>query len=71
MGASPRASINLYFAARANALVNGRTFVVPQDVKDIAYNVLRHRILLNYQAQIDGIKSEDLISDILNHVEVP
>jgi len=70
-GASPRASINLYFAARANALVAGRAFVVPQDVKDIAYNVLRHRILLNYQAQIDGVKPEDLVYDILNHVEVP
>ncbi|MBU3940619.1 MAG: MoxR family ATPase [Nanoarchaeota archaeon] len=70
-GASPRASINLFIAAKANALLAGRPFVIPQDVKDIAYNVLRHRILLNYQGQIDNIKTEDIISDVLNKVEVP
>ena len=70
-GASPRASINLYLAARANALLSKRSFVIPQDVKDIAYNVLRHRILLNYQGQIDNIKTEDIISEILERVKVP
>ena len=70
-GASPRASINLYVAARANALLAKRAFVIPQDVKDVAYNVLRHRIILNYQGQISGISTEDIISDILNKVKVP
>lgn len=70
-GASPRASINIYLAAKANALVAGRSFVIPQDVKDVAYNVLRHRVLLNYQGQIDNIKPEDIITDILNKIKVP
>jgi len=70
-GASPRAAINLYLAARANALLDNRSFVIPQDVKDIAYNVLRHRILLNYQGQIDNIKTEDIVSEILKRVKVP
>jgi|APSaa5957512622_1039677.scaffolds.fasta_scaffold17138_3 MoxR-like ATPase len=70
-GASPRASINLYVAARANALLANRAFVTPQDVKDIAYNVLRHRIILNYQGQISGVSTENIISDILNKVKVP
>ena len=70
-GASPRASINLYLAARANALLNNRSFVIPQDVKDIAYNVLRHRILLNYQGQIDNVNTKDIISEILKRVKVP
>ena len=70
-GASPRASINLYLASKANALLNNRSFVIPQDVKDVAYNILRHRILLNYQGQIDNIKTEDIISDILKKVKVP
>jgi len=70
-GASPRASINLYLASKANALLNNRSFVIPQDVKDVAYNVLRHRILLNYQGQIDNIRTEDIISEILKKVKVP
>jgi len=70
-GASPRASINLYVAARANSLLANRAFVIPQDVKDVAYNVLRHRIILNYQGQISGVSTEDIISDILNKVKVP
>ena len=70
-GASPRASINLYFSARGTALLKGRSFVIPQDVKDVAYNVLRHRLILNYQGQIDNIKTEDVVSQVLNKVEVP
>jgi MoxR-like ATPase len=70
-GASPRASINLYISSRANALLDGRTFVIPDDVKDVAYNVLRHRILLNYQGQIDNVKTEDVITEILEKVKVP
>ena len=70
-GSSPRGSINLYLASRANALFDSRSYVVPQDVKDVANNVLRHRILINYQGQIDNIKTENIISDILNKVKVP
>nr|MBA4404664.1 ATPase [Nanoarchaeum sp.] len=70
-GASPRASINIYLAARANALLAGRSFVIPQDVKDVAYNVLRHRVLLNYQGQIDNMKSENIITEVLNKIKVP
>ena len=70
-GASPRAAINIYLSARANALLNGRAFVVPQDVKDIAYNVLRHRVILNYQGQIDNIQTENIIDAILKKVKVP
>jgi len=70
-GASPRASINLYIAARANALLANRSFVIPQDVKDVAYNILRHRILLNYQGQINNVAPEDIITEILSKVKVP
>ncbi|MCD4759337.1 MoxR family ATPase [archaeon] len=70
-GASPRAAINLYLASRANALLHGRDYVTPQDVKDISHNVLRHRLLLNYQGQIDNIKTEDIINDIFKVVKVP
>lgn len=70
-GASPRASINIYIAAKANALLAGRAFVIPQDIKDVAYNILRHRVLLNYQGQIDNLKSEDIITEILNKIKVP
>jgi len=70
-GASPRASINIYLAAKANALISNRSFVIPQDVKDVVYNVLRHRILLNYQGQISNRKTEDIIKDILEKIEVP
>jgi len=70
-GASPRAAINLYLASRANALLKGRTFAIPQDVKDIAHNVLRHRIILNYQGQIDNVQTEDIVNSILKKVKVP
>ena len=70
-GASPRASINIYLASRANALLSNRSFVTPQDVKDVIHNVLRHRVLLNYQGQIDKFKTEDIIDDILKRVKVP
>jgi len=70
-GASPRASINLYLAARANALLSNRSFVIPQDVKDVIYNVLRHRVLLNYQGQIDKVKTEDIVDEILKKIRVP
>jgi MoxR-like ATPase len=70
-GASPRASINLYLASRANALLSNRAFVTPQDIKDVIHNVLRHRVILNYQGQIDKIKTEDIVNEILKKIKVP
>ncbi len=70
-GASPRASINIFIGSKAQALVKGRNFVTPQDVKDVAYDVLRHRVILNYEATASGIKSEDVIKGILEKVPVP
>lgn len=70
-GASPRASIYLAMASRALALVRGRAYVVPQDIKDIAPDILRHRIILSYEAAVDAISTDHLIADILAHVRVP
>lgn len=70
-GASPRASIGLFIASKAQALLNGRNYVKPQDVKDVAHEVLRHRIILKYVAQAEGITSDDIITRILNKVEIP
>lgn len=70
-GASPRASIGLFRASKAEALMRGRTYVVPQDIKNIAYDVLRHRIVLNYSAESANIKSDDLIKEILEQIAIP
>ena len=70
-GASPRASIGLFIASKAEALMQGKTFVTPQYVKEVAYDVLRHRIILSYEAQSENIQVEDVISDILARVPVP
>lgn len=70
-GASPRASIWLGLAARASAFLNGRGYVTPQDVKSLAPDVLRHRILLSYEAEADGKSSDDLIGVLLERIEVP
>jgi MoxR-like ATPase len=70
-GASPRATLYLNLAARANALLHGRTYATPQDVKDIAYDVLRHRVILTYEAEAEEVTSEGLIASILNHIPVP
>ncbi len=70
-GASPRGSINLALAAKATAYLKGRSFVVPQDVKDLAYDVLRHRILLSYEAEAEEISSDAIIASILERVPVP
>jgi MoxR-like ATPase len=70
-GSSPRASIGLFIAAKANALLNGRTFVIPDDVKTVAYDVLRHRLLLTYEAQAENIKTEKIIDEILQKIPVP
>ena len=70
-GASPRATIFLTMAARANALIEGRGYVTPQDVKSIAPDVLRHRVILTYEAEAEEKSSEDIIEQILAHVPVP
>jgi MoxR-like ATPase len=70
-GASPRASINLCVAARANAFLSSRGYVTPQDVKDIAFEVMRHRILLTYEAEAEETTSDDVVRRVLETVHVP
>jgi MoxR-like ATPase len=70
-GASPRGTINLALTARARAFMQGRAFVTPQDVKDMAHDVLRHRILLTYEAEAEEITTDTIITRILNKVPVP
>lgn len=70
-GASPRASINLALAARAYAFIKRRGYVIPEDVRAVCYDVLRHRIGLSYEAEANNLTSEEIITDILNAVEVP
>lgn len=70
-GASPRASINLALAAKANAFLEQRGFVIPDDVRSIAMEILRHRIGLNYEAEADNVKPESLVERLLQRVEVP
>ena len=69
-GASPRASINLSLASKANAFLSNRDYVMPDDVKEIAHDVLNHRIILNYEAEAEGIKPELIIKNILEQVEI-
>jgi MoxR-like ATPase len=69
-GGSPRSSIALYIASKAHALLKGRSYVIAQDVKDTAYNCLRHRILLNFEGEAEGIKTEDIIKEILTKVPI-
>ncbi|MFO7740330.1 MAG: MoxR family ATPase [Desulfatiglandaceae bacterium] len=70
-GASPRASIWLGRASRAHAFLNGRGYVTPQDVKSMAPDVLRHRIILSYEAEAEGKSTDDLIAILLERIEVP
>ncbi len=70
-GASPRATIYLTLAAKANALMEGRGYVTPQDVKTIARDVLRHRVLVTYEAEAEEITSEQLVGKLLDTVKVP
>lgn len=69
-GASPRASINLNRAARAVAFFDGRDFVLPEDIKEIADDVLNHRILLNYEAEADNVSTHDIIKSLLSKVQI-
>jgi MoxR-like ATPase len=70
-GASPRASINLKLAAKAHAFLRRRGYVTPEDVKAIGLDVLRHRIIVTYEAEAENVNSEDIVRRVLNHIEVP
>jgi len=70
-GASPRASINLARASRAYAFIRRRGFVIPEDVRAVAHDVLRHRIGLTYEAEAENVTTEDLVTEMLNNIEVP
>ena len=70
-GASPRASINLILAARAHAFLQGRGFVTPEDIKQIAPDVLRHRIITTYEAEAENITSDHIVRRILDYTPVP
>lgn len=70
-GASPRASISLFIAAKAEALLSNSAYVTPQHVKDIAHDVMRHRIILNYEGQAEQVKSDDIITEVLAKIPVP
>ncbi|OHX67721.1 AAA family ATPase [Flammeovirga pacifica] len=69
-GVSPRASINLHRAAKAIAFFDGRDYVLPEDIKEVAYDVLNHRIILNYEAEADNISTKEIIDAILSKVKI-
>jgi len=71
LGASPRASIGLFIGAKADALLKGDTYIKPQNVKDVAFDILRHRLILNYAGQAEGVKVDDIISEVLSKVPIP
>jgi MoxR-like ATPase len=71
LGASPRATLALVKAAQAHALLSGRTYVTPHDVKSVARDVLRHRIVVSYEADAEGLSPDDVLSRILDHIRVP
>ena len=70
-GASPRASINLMKASRCLAFINGRGFVTPDDIKEVGADVLRHRIILSYEAEAEGLSPDDVVKKLFDSVEVP
>ena len=70
-GGSPRATLSLAKASRANAFIRHRGYVTPEDVKSVAYDILRHRILLTYEADAENITSEQIVRKILDRIEVP
>ena len=70
-GASPRATINFILASKATAFIQGRSYVIPSDVKKVAHDILRHRILLTYEAEAEQITSDEIIEEILTSVPVP
>jgi MoxR-like ATPase len=70
-GASPRASINLILTARALAFVRGRNYALPQDVLDMAFDVIRHRLVLSYEALSDNVTADDLLKKIFDSIPIP
>jgi MoxR-like ATPase len=70
-GCSPRATIGLYISGKAQAMLNGTTYVTPHEIKQVAHDVLRHRIQLNYEAQADKVSSEDVVDDLLRTIPIP
>jgi MoxR-like ATPase len=70
-GASPRATIFLVLAARSHAFLKGRGFVTPEDIKQVSADILRHRVIVSYEAEAEEINSADIVQRILDHVEVP
>ncbi|MBX6316415.1 MAG: MoxR family ATPase, partial [Isosphaeraceae bacterium] len=71
LGASPRATLALIRSAQAHALLSGRDYVVPHDVKALARDVLRHRLLVSYEADAEGLSADDLLLRVLGHIRVP
>ena len=71
VGGSPRATINLTKSAKAHAFLKSRGYVTADDIKAVAYHVLRHRLILTYEAEAENIDSDEVIREILNHIEVP
>ncbi|MGB2601708.1 MAG: MoxR family ATPase, partial [Candidatus Omnitrophota bacterium] len=71
LGASPRASIALIKAAKAYAFINGRGYVTPQDVKAVGFDILRHRVMLSYEAEAEDMTPEDMITTIFEKVPIP
>jgi MoxR-like ATPase len=70
-GASPRGSINLAIAAKCYAFIKRRGYVIPEDVRAVVHDVLRHRIGITYEAEAENVTSEDIINKIVNEIEVP
>ena len=70
-GASPRGSINLASASKAYAFMKRRGYVIPEDVRAVAMDVLRHRVGLTYEAEAENVTSEEIVSEVLNRVDVP
>ena len=70
-GASPRASINLVKAAKAQAFLSGRGYVTPQDIKTIGHDVMRHRLLVSYEAEAQDLTSDDILVRIFDKIDVP
>ena len=70
-GASPRGSINLALASKSQAFLNKRGFVIPEDIRSICKDVLRHRVGLTYEAEAEGINVENVVEDVIKQINVP
>ena len=70
-GGSPRATINLTLAGKANAFLAGRGYVTPSDIREVALDVLRHRVVITYEAEAEDRTSESIVTEILNHIPMP